>query len=253
VSTVSEPSANQDDHVYDVEAAWRGEAWYWDHVYNETPWGLYYTRTVLRHLRRATREHQVKTILDVGAGTGRFAIPLHLWGHAVTALDLDARALEALAAKQSGIRTVCGEFTQIETEHHDMIVSIGTVKYMKSFERFLDTSCRTLDQGGVLFCEMVNPKGARSTLKGIQARMHGRAPASTQFPTELTPSHCAAALQRAGFRCCWTRGACVLIPGHASRSYLLYRIGDTAERILLVDRGPAVAQQCFFLAEKQSH
>src|SRR3954464_15422729 len=42
-------------------------------------------------------------VLDVGAGTGRVAIPLARAGHSVTALDNDAVLLEELSLRAGGL------------------------------------------------------------------------------------------------------------------------------------------------------
>jgi SAM-dependent methyltransferase len=46
-------------------------------------------------------------ILDVGAGTGRVALPLARAGHAVCALDRDQRLLDALAARAGELAISC--------------------------------------------------------------------------------------------------------------------------------------------------
>jgi SAM-dependent methyltransferase len=65
-------------------------------MWHEVECGRYYADLPLWHeLARDT----IYGVLDVGAGTGRVALPLARAGHAVTALDLDAALLDVLAER----------------------------------------------------------------------------------------------------------------------------------------------------------
>jgi SAM-dependent methyltransferase len=71
-------------------------------MWHEVECGRYHADLPLWHeLARAT----VDGVLDVGAGTGRVALPLARAGHAVTALDIDAELLSVLGdrARDEGL------------------------------------------------------------------------------------------------------------------------------------------------------
>jgi SAM-dependent methyltransferase len=73
-------------------------------MWHEVECGRYYADLPLWHeMARDTLDG----VLDVGAGTGRVALPLARAGHAVTALDVDARLLSVLTERA-------------ETEHLDV-------------------------------------------------------------------------------------------------------------------------------------
>jgi SAM-dependent methyltransferase len=70
-------------------------------------------------------------ILDVGGGSGRFAVPLADKGHRVTVVDRSPEALEILRAhRHPNIDTLCGDFLAMEsTAQFDAVIAVESVQY----------------------------------------------------------------------------------------------------------------------------
>ena len=72
--------------------------------------GLYRTRKERAFLQAHITGHRLR-ILDVGGGSGRFAIPLAEQGHAVTVVDISPEAISQLQRRTSWhIATHCADF-----------------------------------------------------------------------------------------------------------------------------------------------
>jgi len=94
-------------------------------------------------------------VLDVGAGTGRVALPLARAGHDVTALDREPELLEALATRAQGlpIATVvadAGDFA-LDRRFGLVIVPMQTIQLLPTVPRSspprIATCCRAASSG----------------------------------------------------------------------------------------------------------
>ena len=78
-------------------------AWVYDEVY-EKSFGSFYTNLTSQTLSVVDGLLAPgSSILDVGAGTGRLAIPLSERGYSITAIDASKLMLDVLRSKVSGI------------------------------------------------------------------------------------------------------------------------------------------------------
>ena len=93
-------------------------------------------------------------VLDVGAGTGRVAIPLARAGHPVIALDVDAALLEELARRAEGlpVRTLVADAADFVLDEPVslIIVPMQTIQLLPDRARFLAAARRALKPGGRL-------------------------------------------------------------------------------------------------------
>jgi SAM-dependent methyltransferase len=90
-------------------------------------------------------------VLDVGAGTGRVAIPLARIGHSVTALDNDAVLLEELTRRAGGlVRTVVADAADFTLERPVslIIVPMQTIQLLPDRSGFFASARRSLTPGG---------------------------------------------------------------------------------------------------------
>ncbi|KKW42475.1 MAG: Methyltransferase type 11 [Candidatus Magasanikbacteria bacterium GW2011_GWA2_56_11] len=103
-----------------------------------------------------------REILDVGAGTGRLALPLALSGARVTALDISAGMLSVLARKDRGkhVRTVLGEAEALPFagETFDAVTAAFVIVHLKDPRRFFDEAYRVLKNGGLFLITNINQK-----------------------------------------------------------------------------------------------
>ena len=88
-------------------------------------------------------------VLDVGAGTGRVAVPLAYAGHDVTALDIDGDLLAALPRE---IPTVTADAQAFDLDRRFglLVVPMQTVQLLDDRAAFLRAARRHLLPGGLL-------------------------------------------------------------------------------------------------------
>ncbi len=93
-------------------------------------------------------------MLDIGAGTGRVALPLARAGHDVTALDREPELLDALTARAAGVpvATVVADATDFSLGRRFglAIMPMQTIQLLPDRARFLSTARRHLLPGGLL-------------------------------------------------------------------------------------------------------
>lgn len=93
-------------------------------------------------------------VLDIGAGTGRVAIPLARAGHAVHALDSDAVLLDALRARAGALPITAVEADactfRLEPSFGLCIVPMQTIHLLADRTSFLRCAHAALRPGGVL-------------------------------------------------------------------------------------------------------
>ena len=112
---------------------------------------------------RAALDRRSAQILDVGAGTGRVALPLARAGHRVTALDLDAGLLDALRerAADTCVDTVRADARSFELGRDDFdlcLMPMQTVQLLGGSEErvaFLERARAHLRAGGLLAVAIV--------------------------------------------------------------------------------------------------
>jgi SAM-dependent methyltransferase len=93
-------------------------------------------------------------VLDVGAGTGRVALPLARAGHAVTALDIDPELLAVLAerAQDVPVTTLAADAQDfaLDAPVGLVIVPMQTLQLLRDREAFFACARRALVPGGRL-------------------------------------------------------------------------------------------------------
>lgn len=101
-----------------------------------------------------------KTILDVGAGTGRLSIPLQRLGGIVTACDVSPEMLKVLTRKNRHITTVVGEAEDLPfaDKSFDIVTAAFLIVHLKNPRRFFDEVYRVLKDGGLFLVTNINQK-----------------------------------------------------------------------------------------------
>lgn len=101
-----------------------------------------------------------KSVLDVGAGTGRISVALAKMGADVTALDLSAEMLNELNKKAPAVQTQIGEAESLPFADNsfDFILAAFLIVHLKDPARFFDEAYRVLKDGGRLIVTNINQK-----------------------------------------------------------------------------------------------
>ena len=113
--------------------------------------------TTMHFIHEVTGGRTGLRILDVGAGTGRYAVPLCEEGHEVTAVELVRYNLGILRKKGSGVLAFQGnalDLGRFPDCSFDIVLELGPLYHLMKKEeqlRALSEAYRVLLPGGVLF------------------------------------------------------------------------------------------------------
>lgn len=101
-----------------------------------------------------------KTVLDVGAGTGRLAGELEKNGAKVTALDISPKMLARLKKKFFKVETVVADAESLPfaDSSFDYVLAAFLIVHLKDPTRFFDEAYRVLKDGGRLVVSNINQK-----------------------------------------------------------------------------------------------
>ena len=69
--------------------------------------------TTLRYIKTYLSKHKAKKILDIGAGTGNYSVPLSNMGYSVTAIDLVKHNIRVIEKKTDKVKTLVGNATDL--------------------------------------------------------------------------------------------------------------------------------------------
>ncbi|MDQ7743546.1 class I SAM-dependent methyltransferase [Hydrogenophaga pseudoflava] len=176
---------------------------YFDHV-SRARLALGETTYVNAHLARMQAGVPLQpgqTVLEVGAGPGKFTLPLAERGWDIVANDLSPVLLDQLRqASDQRVRTVCGdiaEVSELTDERFDHAVGFFVLHHLKDFDRVFKGLAKALKPGAtVSFCEPVgwNPLYYLQILLTPSMRFAGEPSLSAMRPSVILP-----ALARAGF------------------------------------------------------
>lgn len=84
--------------------------------------GFYKTKVEFEFILKHISENH-ETILDIGGGSGRFALPLRQSGYDVTVIDLDSDAID-LCKKKGIIKSYCQDIRDFERIGFDIVLAI---------------------------------------------------------------------------------------------------------------------------------
>ncbi|MBI6546604.1 MAG: class I SAM-dependent methyltransferase [Cyanobacteria bacterium NC_groundwater_1444_Ag_S-0.65um_54_12] len=188
-------------------ATWKEQVWqnqgiaqrYQVNIYNDS------FVTTLKNLREIALAIQYSRgrVLDAGAGTGRFTIPLYDAGFDVTGLDISAEMLD-VARQAAGVRPIpfiAGSVFELpyEAASFDTIVSITVVPHFPQWTDILREYARVLRPGGRMIFNMCSlPNVIWANRNGLRhgAMAHPKDP--NYYQAEVDLPDVSAALARAG-------------------------------------------------------
>jgi len=162
------------------------------------------TRYILAHVQQITTELDLKPgqrILEVGAGPGKFTLPLANRGMSVVANDLSPVLLERLQqAAGERVKTLCCDIADIAgmiDEPFDRAIGFFVLHHLRDFEAVFSAIASVMRPGGrVGFCEPVawNPLYYAQILFTPGMRFKGEPSLTAMRPGRILP-----AMRAAGF------------------------------------------------------
>lgn len=117
--------------------------------------------TSMKYIHEQLEGMKCAKILDVGAGTGRYSIPLSEEGHDVTAIELVKYNLGMLKAKKSNVKAYQGtalDLSRFQDNTFDVTLVFGPMYHLYTFEdklQALNEAKRVTKKGGkilVAYC-----------------------------------------------------------------------------------------------------
>jgi S-adenosylmethionine-dependent methyltransferase len=153
----------------EARAAFDAKAQEWD-TYSRAPLGWLRCDLTLHYLGRHLDGQAALQVLDAGAGTGSYALPLARQGHHVTLLDVSARMLEL--ARQNAAALAPGLLDRLEfcqdsaqaaparygPDRFDLVLCHTLLEYVPDPREILQALAAVLKPGGLLSLLAVNPQ-----------------------------------------------------------------------------------------------
>ena len=150
-------------------------------------------------------EHARGKVLDAGAGTGRFTIPLHDAGFDVTGLDVSAEMLD-IARQAAGARDIPWQQGSIfdlpyAVGSFDTVVSITVINHFPQWRDILREYVRVLRPGGrLVFNLRSRPHVAYANRGGVRFGFPANAHNPAHFMAEVDAADAVEALTALGAR-----------------------------------------------------
>lgn len=150
----------------------KNTGYFWDTL-NNTALGLYLTQKEHEFIQRSIKSGDSKKhILDVGGGSGRFAIPLHRDRHELTVVERHKRALLLLKGREKDIKCIQGDAKSLPLVRNsfDGIIAIQLFGYLITrAERLsaLSEFNRVLRNNGFLLFNRTNGFSYKNVYKRI--------------------------------------------------------------------------------------
>jgi len=112
--------------------------------------------TSMKYIHEFLEKNEYKTILDVGAGTGRYSVQLANEGYDVTAIELVKHNLGVLKSKGSTVKAMQGtalDLSRFSENTFDMTLIFGPMYHLYKFEdkvKVLEEAKRVTKEKGVI-------------------------------------------------------------------------------------------------------
>ena len=206
--------------------------------------GRYKTRKELAFLSAHLTGDRLD-ILDVGGGSGRFAIPLADRGHRVTVVDISRDALRLVQARRpQGISTRLGDFlTERFDSAFDAVIGVESVQLFTSvtLEQLFARVHSLLRPGGRFVFTQLNTQSWRYAVHRLRER--------SEIYNASTPRGYRTALQSAGFQVLAVEGF-VWMPFPACSNSRLIPAFESMERALHLNRWTTQSPWLLYAAQR---
>jgi len=144
------------------------EETYWEKA-NKTKMGTYITDMEMTFLFSSVNSLKCGLVADLGAGAGRFSIPLAKNNTNVAAIDISLHGLKRLKYKNKDVNTVLGDVKAIPLRDNmfDAIVMIELLDCVLELEYVLTECWRILKPEGLIVFSFGNESSLKGKLKGL--------------------------------------------------------------------------------------
>lgn len=104
-------------------------------------------------------------IVEIGAGTGRYAVALAKEGHNVTAVELVDKNLEVLKSNAAGLNNITAfkadavDLSELSDDTFDLTLSLGPFYHLYTKEdvgKAIDEALRITKKGGIIMCAFLS-------------------------------------------------------------------------------------------------
>lgn len=127
--------------------------------------GLYKTKRELEFIKSCLPNHKLE-ILDIGGGSGRFALPLSKLNHDVTIIDISKDAIDL--AKQKGLmKSYCINLIDFAGKEYDVALVIELFLVTEPDEVFKNAN-RLIKKRGILIFVCTNSQSWRYKLHNLR-------------------------------------------------------------------------------------
>lgn len=229
--------------------------YYWDCA-NATAMGQYLTRVEWSFIEQSLREYPgIQTILDIGGGSGRFAMPLHEAGYKVVVTEVNPLPLSITRRRvpQLGcILTANGDTTRtlpLRDASLDCVLCIEVFALIDDGDRFFAECHRVLREGGLLIIAAENRFSYKGFLKK-QVLQEDKGPSNwVKHSYASNLGQILSRLRNAGFQVQRVRGFNWAPATRVSNSRLV-SLGTSLERMLFLDRAASLSPWTLTLAQR---
>ena len=131
--------------------------------------GKYKTSIESNFLKKYITHSQ--TILDIGGGSGRFAIPFYNEGQKITLIDKDEHALSILSKRCPDIQFINNDFIHWEPKiknSFDIILSIEVLLYINDWKSYFNKVYDLLKDDGVFIFTATNKYSWRTIFQKVK-------------------------------------------------------------------------------------
>ncbi len=156
----------------------------WDYVekkaYNNRT-GRYKTKVQYDFILENGKD-KTQSILDIAGGAGRFAVPLQQYSQHITVLDINQKAIQLLNERHQNIKTLCGDFSQIQiNDKFSLVLCIEALPYFSDWKAFFLKINSLMEDDGRFIFTYTNPNSWRYSLRKFTHKLKDKPNAYTDM------------------------------------------------------------------------
>ena len=140
----------------------------WDiNIHYGTKGGKYKTEKQMSFVNKYLPKKKIN-ILDIGGGSGRFAIPLEKIGHNLTVIEPNKNALDILESRNNNIILINEKFEDYKSKDcFDMVIAIELIEYISDLNTFLKKVYNLLNDNSFFIFTSPNNKSLKFLVRKL--------------------------------------------------------------------------------------